>query len=154
MRTLLTILALLVALPAYAQNPPVYQSGYATPGHVPVFVTNGVIKDGGSAANPNITSFGTVGQGPTICATSAPITSGAYSQLCLGANTSGANQISSIQYGSASSHPLMFNSPAGVNFGSPIYFNGALPLAGVQTLCERIELRLLSGDLTVLLGKL
>jgi hypothetical protein len=135
-RTLLTILALLVALPAYAQNPPVYQSGYATPGHVPVFVTNGVIKDGGSAANPNITSFGTVGQGPAICTTSAPITSGAYAQLCLGAFTSGQNQISSFQYGSAPASPLLFNSPAGVNFTSPIYLNGTLPVTGIQTLCE------------------
>jgi hypothetical protein len=51
---LLTAFALLWAIPAVAQ--PVQQSGSVTPGHIPYWVTNGVIGGGGGGT-------GTIGNG-------------------------------------------------------------------------------------------
>ncbi len=60
----------------------VSQSGSVTPGHAATWVTTGVIKDGGTASTPtSLTSIGTVGSGPTICAHSAA--SGAKNVVCL-----------------------------------------------------------------------
>lgn len=48
-----------------------------------MWVATGVIKDAGTASGPNgLTSIGTIGSGPTICANSGPIT-GAYNRVCL-----------------------------------------------------------------------
>lgn len=67
----------------------VQQSSTVTPGHGVRWVANGVVGDAGTASTPNgLTSIGTVGSGPTICAHSA--TSGAKNRICLSATaTSG-----------------------------------------------------------------
>jgi hypothetical protein len=81
-------LLLLLAGAAHAQS--VQQSGSVTPNHVPVWTTNGVIQDGGTASSGLATSFGVTNNGgPGICVNSAPIT-GPYNALCLSASTSGA----------------------------------------------------------------
>lgn len=79
----LLVFLLFFAAPAYAQS--VSQSGSITPGHIPVWATNGVLKDGGTAAAGNATSIGTTASGPSICARSAA--TGAYNRLCIGATS-------------------------------------------------------------------
>jgi hypothetical protein len=95
----LLLLLLLLAGAAHAQS--VQQSGSVTPNHVPVWTTNGVIQDGGTASSGLATSFGVTNNGgPGICVNSAPIT-GPYNALCLSASTSGAGQITLQNYGGA-----------------------------------------------------
>jgi hypothetical protein len=92
----------LFASAAFAQTgTPVKQSGMITPGHVPMWTTDGVIQDGGTAAIAYPSSFGTTGQGPTICANSAPQSSGAWQQICIGAVTATGGTISLQNYGTA-----------------------------------------------------
>src|ERR1700733_5258043 len=95
------ILAILVSgmTAAHAQQPPVFQNGNITPGHAAGWTTTGVIQDAGTAASPTLTTIGTVGQGPTICANSAPITSNAYQRFCLGVTTATGAVISLQNYG-------------------------------------------------------
>lgn len=75
------------------------QSGTLTPGHAVSVVTNGVLKDAGSATNSSLTSIGTTGSGPTICANSGP-PSGAFNRICLSA-TATAGGISMTNVGGA-----------------------------------------------------
>jgi hypothetical protein len=77
----------LAACTASAQTP-VKQSGTVTPGHVPMWTTNGVIQDGGTAAQGFPTSFGVTASGPGICQNSGPITA-AYNQICLDSTSTG-----------------------------------------------------------------
>ena len=90
----LIILALLS--PAAGQS--VQQSGNITSGHSVRWVTNGVIGDGGTPANPSITSFG-VAPGP-ICVNSGAVT-GAYNQFCMSATTTGGGVLSIYNHGGA-----------------------------------------------------
>ena len=100
----LLLLLLLLAGAAHAQS--VQQSGSVTPNHVPVWVTNGVLGDGGTASSGLATSFGVTNNGgPGICVNSAPIT-GPYNALCLSASTSGAGQITLQNYGGATAQNL------------------------------------------------
>lgn len=106
MRKILVLLAILAAFPVQAQ---VLQSGTVTPGHVTVWAGNGLVKDGGTAANGFITSLGVVNNGgPGICTQSAASTSAGYNQLCLSASTSAAAVISLQNYGTASAQNLQF----------------------------------------------
>lgn len=104
----LRALAFLLLLTSAASAQPVQQSGSVTPNHAAAWLTNGVIGDGGTAANPKFSSIGTVGQGPTICANSAPITQ-PYVRLCLAANTSSAAILSLENLGGATAQSLQFN---------------------------------------------
>lgn len=106
MKRILTILALLFASPVMAQQP-VLQSGLVTPGHAPVFITNGVIGDAGTAQSPVLTSIGTVGQGNTICANSGPQTA-PYNQICIGANLNSPAQIVLQNFAGATAQNLQF----------------------------------------------
>lgn len=96
------LLAVMTATPAFAQSGTgVRQSGNVTPGHVPVWTTNGVIQDGGTAAQGFLTSLGvTNNSGPGICINSAPITA-PYNRLCLSVSTSAAANISLQNLGGA-----------------------------------------------------
>lgn len=104
---MLKILGFLLAFLTAAHAQSVQQSGTVTPGHLPYWVTNGVIGDAGTAVNSKLSSIGTVGQGPTICAASAPQT-GPFNQLCLAANTGSASQISLQNFGGAPTETLQF----------------------------------------------
>lgn len=110
----LLLFSVLLAFPALAQNNinlPVYQSGISvTPGHVPVFLTNGVVGDGGSSAGGNITSLGITGMGLPFSIADAPITSqSGYHLLSLGANALGQGLLSYQAYGGATPLPLICN---------------------------------------------
>lgn len=114
---MIRILAILLALGGTAQAQSVTQSGSVTPGHAARWVTNGVIGDAGTAANGVLTSIGTTGSGPTICANSGPIT-GAYNQICLGTTQTGGGTISLNNYnGATGGLSLTVN---GVSQGFPV----------------------------------
>src|SRR5262245_47594085 len=86
MKRLLVVLALLASIsPLHAQ---VRQSGNVTPRHAACWTSTGVIQDCGSASIPFLSSIGTVGSGPTICASSGP-SSAAYNRVCLSATATG-----------------------------------------------------------------
>lgn len=103
------LLAVMTATPAFAQSgASVRQSGNVTPGHVPMWTTNGVIQDGGTAAQGFLTSLGvTNNSGPGICINSAPITA-PYNRLCLSVGTSAAASISLQNLGGATAQRLDF----------------------------------------------
>lgn len=105
MKYILILFMLVASSVAKAQ---VHQSGNVTARHVTCWTTTGTVQDCGTAASPIATSFGTVGQGPTICASSAAVT-GPYNQLCFGASTASAAQITLQNYGGAAAQSLEFN---------------------------------------------
>lgn len=97
----------LLATPALAQN--VQQSGSVTAGHIPWWVTSGVIGDGGSSVDSPITSIGVTNNGGAgICVSSARQTAAGRNQLCFGASTNAPATISLQNYGTAT--------PQGLNF--------------------------------------
>ena len=96
-RIIAAIVTLLLSVPVFAQ---VKQSGSVTPGHPAAWVTNGVIGDGGTAAQGNLTSLGVTASGPGICQNSGPI-SGAYNQICLTTTQTGGGGLSLNSYGGA-----------------------------------------------------
>lgn len=107
MKKYLAAAVLLLATPALAQN--VQQSGSVTRNHIPVWVTSGVIGDGGSSTDSPISSIGVTNNGGSgICVNSARQTSGAYNALCLGASTTGPATISLQNYGTAAAQSLQF----------------------------------------------
>lgn len=111
MKKLLAVGLLLAStLAAAAQTgTAVKQSGNITPGHAAYWVTNGVIADGGTAANGFLTSLGTVGNTAFgQCHNSGPIT-GPYQEICLGATTSGGSVITALSFGGAPSPSLSLN---------------------------------------------
>ncbi len=106
-RSALLALALF-ATPAIAQQA-VQQSGSVTRGHVPYWVTSGVIGDGGSATNSPISSIGVTNNGGAgICVSSDVQTAAGRNQLCFGAATNGSATISLQNYGTAPVQSLAF----------------------------------------------
>lgn len=100
-----------LASTALAQSgSPVKQSGNVTNGHAAYWATNGVIADGGTAADGKLTSLGVTNNGgPGICASSAPLTAAARNQLCLSVTTNGGARISSYSYGTATNAGITFD---------------------------------------------
>lgn len=88
-RILIALSLLLTPSVALAQSPVVIQSGNVTPGHPAMWVTNGIIGDGGTAANGFLTGLGVTTSGPGICQNSGPVT-GAYNRICFSATSSSA----------------------------------------------------------------
>lgn len=109
MKHLLGIIAVLGTLLAPASAQQVQQSGTVTPGHLPVWVTNSVVKDAGTATTPNgITSMGVTNNGgPGICIITAPITSTSAKQMCFSVNSTG-GVISVQKYGTGAASGLSF----------------------------------------------
>lgn len=108
MRKILALLAsLLIGAPAYGQS--VSYTGTITRNHIPVWVSPGVLQDGGTSASSLISSIGiTNNNGCALGINSAVTTSGAWNQLCLGVSTTGAATISLQNYGAASPQVLNF----------------------------------------------
>lgn len=105
------LLGLALALTISAvQAQSVVQSGNVTAGHLPVWTTNGVISDSGTASTPNatrpITSIGVVNNGgPGICVQSAASN---YNKLCLAVSTTANAQISLQNFGTAAAKSIDF----------------------------------------------
>lgn len=106
-RKLLFIAALLAAGPAMAQS--VQQSGNVTRNHVPVWVSSGVVGDGGSSADSPISSLGVTNEGGAgFCISSQRQSAAGRNQLCFGAQTAGPAFLSLQNYGTASPQNLEF----------------------------------------------
>lgn len=116
----------LLACPALAgaQNPPVIQSGQVTPGHAPVWITNGIVGDGGTAAQGNLSSLGITASGPSFCLNSDLTTAAGWQQFCFGVTTAGGAAISVQNFGTAPAQGVSWT----VN-GAPY----ALPLVSLPT---------------------
>lgn len=102
-------------LPFAAQAQSVQQSGSITPGHVPSFVVSGVVQDGGTASNPNITALGVWNS--TACGigmdSANPAFTNTYYQTCFGFNSMGG--------------ALSFQSIGGPAAPLNVYINGTNP---------------------------
>ena len=106
MKTLLTFAFYLLLTAAVSAQSYIYQSGNITPGHVPAWIANGIIGDGGTAAQGNITSLGITnngGQGECISSGKNP---SPFNQLCFGVSTSAPATISLQNYGGAPAETL------------------------------------------------
>src|SRR5580704_16130217 len=86
MRIIAALAFALISGSAVAQS--VQQSSTVTPGHPPVWITDGVIGDGGVPANGALTGIGVTAQGPGICQNSGT-TSQPYNQVCLNVTPTG-----------------------------------------------------------------
>lgn len=85
------------------------QSGTVTSGHVPYWVTSGVLGDGGTSLDSPITSIGaTASNSAGICANSARVSSGAWQSMCLGF-IGGIPTIATQNHGSAPAQNLQFS---------------------------------------------
>ena len=124
MKKLLTLIALLWGCSvALAQSgSAVKQGGNITPGHPPVWQTNGIIGDGGTPFAGTLSGVGVTYNGSGICQNSAP-TTGPFNRICLGTTTTGGGLLSFTNFGGGTGG-LVFN----VN-GTDYPF----PFAGVGT---------------------
>lgn len=93
-------------------NLPVFQSmtSPVTPGHVPVWITDGVVGDSGPATNGAMTELGITNTGTPFCINDQPISGlSGYHELCLGANSLGGGLVSYQNYAGAAALPLQLN---------------------------------------------
>lgn len=104
-RLLVGLLAILLVSPAFGQQ--VQQSGVVSPGHAPAWVTSGVIRDGGSATNSNLTELGITKNGGIPFSVNSANT-GALTRLYQSV-TGGAATIGVTSIGGASDGTLTFN---------------------------------------------
>ena len=109
MRVVFGVLVWLLALVVPGLSQSVLQSGDITPRHVPNWVTNGVIGDGGTAADSPITTLGVTSNTQAgFCVSSGRNTAAGRQQLCFGAPL-GSNAVISLQnYGTAAAQGLTF----------------------------------------------
>lgn len=98
------VLSIVCSPVAHGQS--VQQSGNVTPGHVPVWVTDGVVSDGGTAAQGNLSSLGITASGPSFCLNSDRTTAAGYQQFCFGVTTANGGAISVQNFGTAASKPF------------------------------------------------
>lgn len=105
----------LAAPSAFGQGGPVQQSGQVVPGHVPQFITNGVVADGGPANDGKIKELGITNTGTPFCISDAPLQQ-PHHTLCLGAGG-----LTYQAYGGATPKPLTctINGVTAPCFGSP-----------------------------------
>lgn len=128
-RILAIIAALTLSTSALAQT--VKQTGSITPGHVTKWTSNGIIGDGGTAANGGLTSLGVTNNGgPGTCVSSAPIT-GPYNQICLTATTNGGTKISSYAIGGATNPGITFD----INGSTQGFLTATLPVSDSDLAC-------------------
>lgn len=107
LRILVALLTIFFSSQAFGQS--VQQSGSVSPTHAPYWVTNGIIGDGGTAADSPITTLGiTSNTAAGLCVSSGRVTAAGRQQLCLGAPLSGAAVISLQNYGTATAQNLEF----------------------------------------------
>lgn len=127
------LVAAILALSSPAMATTVQQSGTVTAGHVPYWVTNGVIGDSGTSADSPITSMGITNNGGAgFCVNSDRQGSVGYNALCFGASTNGSAVISLQNYGTAPAEGIVFNIN-GVIQGFPTV--SPLPTTTGQSVC-------------------
>lgn len=108
MRKLLSLVfGALLVVSAHAQS--VQQSGSVTATHVPAWVFNGIIGDGGTASDSPITTLGVTSNSTAgFCVSSGRSTAAGRQQLCLGAPLASSAVISLQNYGTATAQDLSF----------------------------------------------
>lgn len=122
-RIALALILMLAPIVAQAQN--VQQSGQITPGHTPVWVTSGVVKDAGPATAGNVTEFGITRNGglPFCISTSTGLITGTpYDQMCLSVTLNGAARLDVNSKNGAASIPMVI----AIN-GTPVFTSGSTP---------------------------
>lgn len=158
-----TFLALLAGT-ALAQS--VQQSGTVTRGHLPYWVSTGVIGDGGTSADSPVTSIGVTNEGGAgLCVNSQRQSAAGRNALCLSTSTTGAATISLQNYGTAAAQALQFvingttypfpGSLANITIGTTPVVGGstgqclyvAAGLVGQQN-CTLSAITSLTGDVT------
>lgn len=106
-KILLALALLLVPLSAFGQS--VQQSGSVTPNHATIWNSNGVVMDGGTAADSPLSTLGVTNTTTSgICVSSGRSTAAGRQQLCLGAPLNAAATISLQNYGTATAQNLQF----------------------------------------------
>ena len=123
-----------------ASGQSVQQSGTVTQGHLPYWVTNGVIADGGTAADSPVTTLGvTNASAAGFCISSDRVTAAGRQQLCMGAPLNAAAQISLQNYGTAAPQNLQFNINGNIvqipTVGGGIVPIVAVPLVNNDAIC-------------------
>jgi hypothetical protein len=119
------IVLVLLLYPAVAGGQPVQQSGNVTPGHVPVWITNGVVGDGGTAAQGALSSLGITASGPSFCINSDLTSAAGWQQFCFGVTTAGGGTISVKNFGTAPAEPLNIT-VNGTNYNFPFVASGII----------------------------
>lgn len=135
MRKLLSFVfgALLVAS---AQAQSVQQSGTITPNHVPAWVFNGIIGDGGTASDSPITTLGVTSNSTAgFCVSSGRSTAAGRQQLCLGAPLAASAVISLQNYGTATAQDLSFVIN-GTTITIPTGGSGTIPTITTPTVAD------------------
>ena len=158
--------AALILAPQFAFAQAVQEAAPITVRQVPYWVTNGVIGDGGNAADSPISSFGVTNATTNgICVSSGRATAAGRQQLCLGAPLNAAAQITLQNYGTATPQNLQFvingtsypfpGSLANITIGTTPVVGGTNSLClfvsggvvGQQT-CTLSAITSLTGDIT------
>ena len=149
MKKILLALALsLVPLSAFGQS--VQQSGSVTPNHATIWNSNGVVMDGGTAADSPLSTLGVTNTTTSgICVSSGRSTAAGRQQLCFGAPLNSAATISLQNYGTATAQNLQFvingttiSIPTGGGSSIPTI---TLPLVNGQTICASGTAGILAG---------
>ena len=147
-KILLALALLLVPLSAFGQS--VQQSGSVTPNHATIWNSNGVVMDGGTAADSPLSTLGVTNTTTSgICVSSGRSTAAGRQQLCFGAPLNSAATISLQNYGTATAQNLQFviNGttiviPTGGGSSIPTI---TLPLVNGQTICASGTAGILAG---------
>jgi hypothetical protein len=141
---------------ATSANAQIIQSGNVTPGHGYCVATNGVAQDCGTAGNGAINSLGVTASGTPFCINDA-VATGAYHQLCLGANSLGGGLLSYNAYGGAASLPMQIDiNGTTTTIGTGTINTGTAGNLGVYSAANTISggtyANLSTGSLTLGLG--
>lgn len=137
-RLLVTALLGLFSFDLAAQSQTVRQSGTVTAGHAVRWTANGVIQDGGTAAEGLLTSLGVTAAGAGICQNSDLITAAGFQRICIGATTQGGGVISVQNFGTAPAAPLSFNVNGiliSLPAGGDTFLTAATPITSGAILC-------------------
>lgn len=128
----------LIPLAAFGQSQTVRQSGPVTQRHVTIWNSNGVVQDGGTAADSLLSTLGIVSNQPSsLCISSDHASAASRQQLCLGVTSNGPATISIQNYGTAPASNIQFiingvaaTFPTTINpvSGAVTCFNNALQL--------------------------
>lgn len=121
------------AATAASTNNGIQQSGTVTPGHLPCWVTSGVVQDCGVSTNGNINTLGITRDGGTpFCIQDTKNHSGPYYQMCMGINSSTAH-LDVNGYNTGTDLPFVLNLN-GTAYPFPSSAGGIATVANVATL--------------------
>lgn len=85
------------------------QSGPVAPGHVPVFIANGTVQDGGAAGDGVVTQIGITNPGGLALGINSGLVSGPYAELGFTVGTNSIGTISMEAFNGASAAGLVFD---------------------------------------------